>query len=367
MTDKTDKATTPTGTFTRAASAAVSTVEGTALHTAADRPARGGQQDEPSPAAAAVRTRAEPRLGFSVIICAYTEKRWSDLVKAVESLRQQTVAPDEVILVVDHNPALLALVQSEMPDVIAVENQEENGLSGARNSGVAAASGEIIAFLDDDAVAAPNWLEELLQEYADPQVVGVGGASLPIWVHHHPAWFPEEFNWVVGCSYRGMPVTTATVRNLIGCNMSFRREVFEAVGGFRNGIGRVNTRPVGCEETELCIRANQHWPDRAIRYKPDARVFHHVPGNRTSWRYFFARCYFEGIAKAFVSRYTGAKDGLASEWTYSLQTLPAGVLRGLAHTAVNFDPVGLVRAGAIVAGLGVTATGYLVGKVAKAT
>src|SRR5690606_21447153 len=119
MTDKTDKATTPTGTFTRAASAAVSTVEGTALHTAADRPARGGQQDEPSPAAAAVRTRAEPRLGFSVIICAYTEKRWSDLVKAVESLRQQTVAPDEVILVVDHNPALLALVQSEMPDVIA--------------------------------------------------------------------------------------------------------------------------------------------------------------------------------------------------------------------------------------------------------
>lgn len=315
----------------------------------------------------ATQQQERPTFNCSVIICAYTEKRWPDLLKAVESLRQQTVAPAEVILVVDHNPRLMQLVQREMPDVVAVENLEENGLSGARNSGLAAATSEVIAFLDDDAVAAPNWLDQLMQEYTDPQVVGVGGASLPIWVHHQPAWFPEEFNWVVGCSYRGLPPSTATVRNLIGCNMSFRREVFDTVGGFRNGIGRVNTRPVGCEETELCIRANQRWPDRIMVYKPDARVFHHVPGSRASWRYFFARCYFEGIAKAFVSRYIGQKDGLASEWTYSLRTLPNGVIRGLSHTAVNFDPNGLARALAIVAGLGVTATGYLVGKVARAT
>src|SRR3712207_5615383 len=91
----------------------------------------------------------------SVIICAYTEKRWRDLVAAVESLRQQTLSPQEIIVVVDHNPALLERVQHELPDVIAVENQEPHGLSGARNSGLVVASGEIIVFLDDDAFAEP--------------------------------------------------------------------------------------------------------------------------------------------------------------------------------------------------------------------
>lgn len=316
----------------------------------------------PSAQAAAVSTRPAA-LTCSVIICAYTEKRWRELVEAVKSLREQTVQPTEVILVVDHNPALLERVRAEMPDVIAVENGEEHGLSGARNSGLAVAQGEIIAFLDDDAIADANWLEELMHDYQDPQVVGTGGVILPIWMHQRPDWFPEEFYWVVGCSYRGLPSATVKVRNLIGCNMSFRREVFTAVGGFRSGIGRVDTRPVGCEETELCIRVGQQWPDRRLLYKPTARVFHHVPATRASWRYFFARCYFEGIAKASVSRYIGAKDGLESEWKYSLQTLPTGVVRGLAAAALRRDPTGLARAAAIVAGLAVTTTGYLVGNV----
>lgn len=304
-----------------------------------------------------------PTYACSVVICAYTEKRWRDLVAAVESLRRQTVCPTEVIVVIDHNPTLLTRAQSELRDVVVVENQEEHGLSGARNSGLAVATGEIIAFLDDDAVAEPTWLEELTRGYADARVIGVGGASLPIWLDREPTWFPEEFHWVVGCSYRGLPVTTATVRNLIGCNMSFRKEVFDAVGGFRNGIGRVDTRPLGCEETELCIRTSQLWPERIMLYEPNARVHHRVPQNRAQWRYFFARCYSEGLAKASVSRFVGAKDGLASEWTYSLQTLPQGVIRGVTDAARTLNPAGLARAGAIVAGLTVTTAGYVVGRV----
>jgi hypothetical protein len=225
------------------------------------------------------------------------------------------------------------------------------------------AQGEIIVFLDDDAVAAPNWLWELTRGYADPNVIGVGGASNPMWQEKRPAWFPEEFNWVVGCSYRGLPLTTATVRNLIGCNMSFRRQVFEAVGGFRNGMGRVDTRPLGCEETELCIRTSQLWPERIMLYEPNALVHHRVPSNRASWSYFFARCYSEGLAKAAVSKFVGAKDGLASEWSYTLQTLPQGIIRGVAETATRFDPAGLARAGAIMAGLTVTTAGYIAGRV----
>lgn len=309
--------------------------------------------------------RSASTYSCSVVICAYTERRWRDLVAAVESLRKQTLLPSEVIIVVDHNPVLLDLVQRELTDVIAVENQEEHGLSGARNSGIAVATGDVIVFLDDDAVAEPNWLEMLTRGYADERVIGIGGSSKPMWQGDQPAWLPEEFYWVVGCSYRGLPATTATVRNLIGCNMSFRREVFDAVGGFRNGIGRVDTRPLGCEETELCIRTSQLWPDKIMLYEPEARIHHRVPQNRAQWSYFFARCYSEGLAKASVSRFVGAKDGLASEWKYSLQTLPQGVIRGVVDAALSRDPSGLARAGAIVAGLTVTTAGYVVGRVSS--
>src|SRR5690606_16800281 len=111
--------------------------------------------------------RSASTYSCSVVICAYTERRWRDLVAAVESLRKQTLLPSEVIIVVDHNPVLLDLVQRELTDVIAVENQEEHGLSGARNSGIAIATGDVIVFLDDDAVAEPNWLEMLTRGYAD--------------------------------------------------------------------------------------------------------------------------------------------------------------------------------------------------------
>jgi hypothetical protein len=76
-----------------------------------------------------------------------------------------------------------------------------------------------------------------------------------------------------------------------------------------------------------------------------------------------ARCYSEGLAKASVSRYVGARDGLASEWKYSLQTLPSGVVRGIAEATTGRDPAGFARAGAIVAGLTITTTGYVVGRI----
>src|SRR5260221_220889 len=233
----------------------------------------------------------------SVVICAYTLARWDDLVAAVGSVRRQIVPPREIIVVVDHNPGLLQYVYEQIPGVITVENWETRGLSGARNCGIRVAKGELVAFIDEDALAKPDWLEWLTAGYSDPNVFGVGGTVEPIWLTDRPGWFPEEFNWVVGCSYRGLPETTALVRNLIGCNMSFRREVFESIGGFKHGIGRVGTRPTGCEETELCIRLNQHCPNAILLYEPMARVYHRVPGQRACWKYFGARCYAEGQSK----------------------------------------------------------------------
>jgi hypothetical protein len=153
----------------------------------------------------------------------------------------------------------------------------------------------------------------------------------------------------------------ASVRNLIGCNMSFRREVFELAGGFRNGIGRVGTRPIGCEETELCIRVIQHAPHSLLLYDPRARVFHRVPDSRAKWSYFRSRCYAEGLSKALVAQLVGSNSGLASERTYVLRTLPRGVAKALADVVSHCDIIGLVRAAAIIAGLALTALGYLIG------
>ncbi len=300
---------------------------------------------------------------FSVIICAYTENRWNELLAAVDSIRHQTLTPREIIVIIDHNPALLARAQECVPGVILAENSGEQGLSSARNTGIALAQGTILAFMDEDATAQPDWLERLAASFDDGCVLGVGGAIEPNWVSGQPGWFPAEYNWVIGCTYTGMPRSIAPVRNLIGCNMAFRRDVFSEVGGFRDGIGRIGTRPLGCEETELCIRARQQRTDGVFIYDPSARVNHRVPANRGTWQYFRSRCYAEGLSKALVAHLVGAGDGLSNERSYTLRTLPAGVLRGLADGLFHRDLAGFGRAASITAGLMIATAGYLVGKV----
>ncbi|HWH35048.1 MAG TPA: glycosyltransferase family 2 protein [Acidimicrobiales bacterium] len=305
---------------------------------------------------------AEPGSGtVSVVICTYTERRWEELVAAVASASEQTRPPLEVIVVVDHNPALRNRAGAAFEQAQVVVNDQPQGLSGARNSGLAVARGDIVAFLDDDAVAEADWLEHLSAPYRDPRVLGVGGQVEPRWVEGRPPGFPAEFDWVVGCSYRGLRATTGPVRNLIGANMSFRRQVFAAVGTFRLGMGRVGTRPAGCEETELCLRASRHWPDGLFIHEPAARVAHRVPAERGRWRYFGARCWAEGLSKAAVCQLAGAGPGLASERAYVLQALPLGVIRGMADTVRHGDLAGLTRGAAITAGVALTTGGYLTG------
>ena len=98
---------------------------------------------------------------ISVVICVYTEQRWREILEAVESIRQQSVKCLEIILVVDHNPVLRDRLVNALPDVIVLENKQKQGLSGGRNTGISVARGDVIAFLDDDAVADPDWLKYL--------------------------------------------------------------------------------------------------------------------------------------------------------------------------------------------------------------
>jgi glycosyltransferase involved in cell wall biosynthesis len=300
----------------------------------------------------------------SVIICAYTLDRWPDLEGAVASVLAQQPPPAEVVIVVDHNPELFARATTRWaPPVLVVASTGIPGLSGARNTGVDASGSEIVAFLDDDAAADVGWLGTLLAAYADPQVAACGGAAVPALVGMRPHWWPVEFDWVVGCSYLGLPTTLSTVRNLIGTNMSVRRAMVVELGGFPEGIGRVGTRPTGCEETDLFIRLTNRWPDARIIYDPTAAVHHTVPPARLSWRYFRTRCFAEGRSKASVAARVGSDQALASERSYALKVLPAGMARGLLG-ACRGERGAARRALAIATGLSVTAAGYVWGHLA---
>jgi GT2 family glycosyltransferase len=301
----------------------------------------------------------------SVIICAYTDARWQQLLCAAESVRTQTTSVDELLIVIDHNDELRHRAAQAVPWARVVPSTGRAGLSGARNTGIAASTGEVVLFLDDDAVAEPDWVRHLLAPYRDPQVLGVGGAAHPVWEQSAPGWWPAEFGWVVGCSYRGQPVSTAPVRNLMGCNMSLRRTVLDAVGGFNEGLGRGADDALGCEETELCIRAGRLIPAGKFLFEPKAVVHHWVPESRSSWKYFWARCWAEGASKARVARTVGRSAALSAEKTYTRRVLPAGIGRNI-RDAIAGDISAFARAGAIATGLSITAFSFLNAKRSQA-
>ena len=234
----------------------------------------------------------------SVVLYVYTSTRWVQIERALASLRQQRHQPVQVVVVVDDNPALERRLRAEVPDVLVVKSHHPRGLAGARNSGIETSSGDVVVFLDD-AYADSLWLEELPEPYRHPEVMGVGGVARPDWDGgEQPTWMPPEFLWIVGCNYQRLPALCAPIRNPIGANMSFRRRAFAPVGPFRLGIGRDRTsRPLGCEETEFGIRLLQLVPDARVLYQPTAVVYHEVPPERLSWRYFQSRCLAEAVSQ----------------------------------------------------------------------
>ena len=137
--------------------------------------------------------------------------------------------------------------------------------------------------------------------------------------------------------------------------MSARRSAIVEAGGFPEGIGRVGTRPVGCEETDLFIRLGRRIPGARIVYEPTARVHHQVPPSRLTWTYFRARCLAEGLSKALVAGRVGRADALASERAHALRVLPAGIAHAVRAGAPR-------RALAIASGLALTTAGYVGGR-----
>lgn len=275
-------------------------------------------------------------------------------------MRRQSVPAEQLVVVVDHNRRLYERLLIAEPDVLVLENDLMPGASGARNTGARAARTQFIAFLDDDAAAAPDWLANIVLPFADPHVVGTGGRVLPRWHTVRPDWFPEEFDWVVGASYVGMPTETATVRNVWAENMAVRRDVFESVHGFRTGFGKLggHSRP---EDTDVCIRMAESVPQGRWVYTHDAVVGHFVPAGRSTYQFFIRRTFHEGRGKAELARLLPIPSAaLSCERDYVRKTLPVGVVAHLARAVTALGVGELAKSANIVVGLGSTVAGFAV-------
>lgn len=258
-----------------------------------------------------------------------------DIVALVDALEQQTRRPDQLVLVVDHDDALLEWAADTLADrdspipIDVVANLEAIGSAGRRRTGLAWSDGDVVAFLSADARPVDAyWVATLLEDYADPMVAAVGGGATPSWTGGRPTWFPVEFGWTIGCSDPGLPTDTTDVDALFPANISFRREVLDELGRF----GFVDD----------CARLRARFPAARIVFDPDLGVHRRVAADECTFAVFRHRA--------------ATVDGVGHDRRYVTRVLPGGVVRGIGD-GLRGRPAGFTRAAAIVAGGAAMAAG----------
>ncbi len=246
----------------------------------------------------------------SVIVCTYSPTMIDHCLECINSIIDQTYDDLEIVCIVDGNREYYDMLKDEIPDGIKLFLNERNlGLLESRNRGVRFSKGEIVAFIDDDAIADKRWVEEFVKIYEGYDALAVGGKLEPLWLTKKPKWFPEEFYWLIGVTYLGFPTELTEVRNTFGSNLSFRKKVFLELGGFNSAMGGIKGKSMmQGGETELCMRLRRRF-GRGVIYNPNAVVYHKIFERRTKIGFLIKRAFWQGYSKAIMGRLSESYDG----------------------------------------------------------
>jgi glycosyltransferase involved in cell wall biosynthesis len=252
------------------------------------------------------------------------------LMDCVDSLIKQSYTSFEIIIIDQAPHPGLGVVLKERfcgdPRIIYL-HVVSAGNARARNNGVAKSAGSILAFIDDDALADPEWLQQLAYAFEDSRCPAVvAGRLLPLWSGSRPRWYPRQAEYLLGLYDIGDQRCPMPPGDLpIAANMAGLRKVITENGGFDERLGfnyfRTNNkirqlqpflRRVGGEETILGkrIRAAGH----VILYEPGAVVKHRVGAHKQTRRYYLKRSFWEGVTVIQQMRMLGTVG--SSKWPH---------------------------------------------------
>lgn len=243
--------------------------------------------------------------------------------EAAESVLNQTYNNVELVVIVDGTPDVYDKILEDYDnheDMIISCNDENVGLLQSRNRGAELATGDVVAFIDDDAIADEEWIERLVDAYENQNAIATGGKMTPEWIAGKPSFLPEEFYWLIGVTHRGFADGAGEVRNTFGSNISFRTNLFEELGGFNVSIGgRKGDKNLQGGETELCARMRTEY-DQGIWYVPEAEVAHKVFQYRTKVGWLLDRAFWQGYSKRAMETLLEDNDDEEAEFLTRLIT-----------------------------------------------
>lgn len=252
-------------------------------------------------------TRYDSKLGLkigpdpfiSIVVCTF--HRIDHLKKCIKGVLTNNYDKYEIIIVDQgKNDTTRDMINNEFLNESKIKYIHSSivGLSHARNIGLRNAKGEIIVFIDDDAVPDPGWLEAYVKVFTEnePNPVMVGGKIEPAWEIAKPKWYPEERQFILGIYDIGDNIKPFPETDLpVGANFAILRSVLENFGGFDDRVGfneeRENSMIAG-EDSLIGLRVRK--AGYPIYYQPDAKVAHYISAEKLSRKYFLRRHFWEG-------------------------------------------------------------------------
>jgi glycosyltransferase involved in cell wall biosynthesis len=311
---------------------------------------------------------------ISIIVTSYTTQQLKDIIELLDSIKTQSYPNVETIFVVERSQELYTIIKAqekEIPNLKVIFNDATPGMSASRNLGIKESMGQIVAFVDDDAVLTQQWAEETAKAYdRDEGIIGLTGPIVPLWEEPSMAWFPREFYWIFSCTYYDWTEPT-NVRNGYGTNISFKREAFNRAGLFLTNLGYFEGSKSGLhlltsEETEFSMRVTSKTGYR-ILYHPSIKVIHKVYKYRFNLRPIAKRAYRVGYTKAIFKKLYANYDNVLNVENDLLKQIFLKLFPDILKRFFYSPRIALRRLSITIVVLSSVASGYLSGVFKKTT